>query len=138
MKLVLNGQTKADVVSWIKRLGGDSIPSLEEGSETASVRIGDVQADISAENDDPSRWSVTVTSTISIPVGIPTDQLTKTYGRTQVAGTLLWDADQYWLERHCRPSGSSSTTIYSGSWRFLNLFPGMPCAIRSYDRKWRW
>ncbi len=97
VKFVLKDQSKEEVVSWIRRLGGESIPALDDASQVATVQIGDVKADIAAQENDPSRWSITATATISIPAGIPTDQLTQTYGRTEVAGTPLWDADQYWL-----------------------------------------
>lgn len=97
VELTLKGQSRDQVVTWLTRLGGTSMPSLEDRSKTISIKIGDVQANLSPEEGDASLWSIAAKSSISIPAGIPTEYLRKTYGRTEVAGTPLWDADQYWL-----------------------------------------
>ena len=42
-------------------------------------------------------FNIEATATISVPAGLSTKELSSLYGRTQVAGTPLWEPDQYWL-----------------------------------------
>lgn len=97
VKLTLQNRDQKQVSDWIRRLGATSIPPLDDSSKPVSMTIGDVQVELTPQANSTSSWSITAESSISVPAGIPTDHLKKTYGRTQVAGTPLWDADQYWL-----------------------------------------
>ena len=95
VQLTLRDQDLSQVRAWITRMGGSE--SSLDVTRTNTITLGDVVATISSQSNSSSLWSISIESSISIPVGIPTSHLEETYGRTHVAGTPLWDPDQYWL-----------------------------------------
>lgn len=88
----LDAQTTRD---WIRKIIGraDQSPS--------SIPLGTLQTTgITAEitqDESSGLYTIKATATISIPAGFPSDIFQTLYGRTEVAGTPLWDPDQYWL-----------------------------------------
>ncbi|MDG2424393.1 MAG: extracellular solute-binding protein [Phycisphaerales bacterium] len=81
--------------NWVTNLIGS------EDQPSGAVPLGALKAEgITADitrDEQSDLYTIKATATISMPAGYPSSMFKDLYGRSEVAGTPLWDSDQYWL-----------------------------------------
>jgi hypothetical protein len=81
-----------EVVAWLSGVGVADPPAAMERGEAAA---GIVHATIQQTSD--GVWTIDASAGISDVPPMDLDNLPEVYGRTEVAGTRLWDADGRWF-----------------------------------------
>ncbi|MCP4759183.1 MAG: extracellular solute-binding protein [Planctomycetes bacterium] len=88
---VRSGLTRAEVLTWLDGIGGGGEESLESGRTNAGVIEATI---VRAEN---GTYTIDATAAISDVPPIDLAALPQLYGRSEVAGTNLWDPDGRWF-----------------------------------------
>ena len=97
--VTLEDLDEAFVRAWIHREFGANDPSIASPTGKlvpVTLKTTGITAEITVDKKH-DRYTIVANSTISIPAGFPAEMFQRLYERKQVAGTPLWDADQYWL-----------------------------------------
>lgn len=96
VKVMVDGLDQDAVARWYTRVYGQGVV-VPATAEAFTLDQDGIVATRTQVPDRPDLFNIEVKATISVPTGFSTEELTSLYGRKQVAGTPLWEPDQYWL-----------------------------------------